>query len=539
MNQQLGKYTILAELGRGGFGTVYKAEDPIGRIVALKVLHPGWDQQPDVLKRFQREAMAGGSLFHQRIATILDIEETEGQLYLVMRYIDGKTLREELKTRGMFSWEETKKIILEVGEGLQAAHQAGYIHRDVKPENILLSKEGAVLTDFGLTKAMETSTITSTKGVMGTYQYIAPEIWLGEEITPKVDVYSLACVLHEMVSGESLFKGDSAPAVMTQHLIKGPQIPERYPHGCPEGLGYLMNERLARESNERLSLEEFIIKLLKLGKIEKEKAIPTGTAKEERIYSYRKKEPQAGQVRSIELGDCIRMDFVYVPAGQFWMGGEEDDLNVYISESPKHKVSLDAYWIGKYPVTNQEYGFFVKEAGYKTPDHWKNGQIPSNLENHPVVYVSWHDADAFIRWMSQKSNKSFSLPTEAQWEKAARGTDGRIYPWGNESPNINFLNYSKEGRDTNAVDSFPKGASPYGVMGMAGNVLEWVGDWFLEDFYKISPFINPKGPTSGLERVLRGGSWYLDERDIRSDRRRREVPEFKFYNHGFRCTLSD
>jgi len=118
MNHQLGKYTILAELGRGGFGTVYKAEDPIGRIVALKVLHPGWDQQPDVLMRFRREAMAGGSLFHQRIATILDIEETEGQLYLVMRYVEGKTLREEIKIKGKLSWSIAKKIIEEIAEGL-------------------------------------------------------------------------------------------------------------------------------------------------------------------------------------------------------------------------------------------------------------------------------------------------------------------------------------------------------------------------------------------------------------------------------------
>jgi len=550
MKQQLGKYTILAELGRGGFGTVYKAEDPIGRIVALKVLHPGWDQQPDVLKRFQREAMAGGSLFHQCIATILDIEETEGQLYLVMRYVDGKTLREELKTRGKFNWEEAKKIIMEVGEGLQAAHQAGFIHRDVKPENILLGREGAVLTDFGLTKAMETSTITNTKGVIGTYQYIAPEIWLGEEITPKVDVYSLACVLHEMVSGESLFKGDSAPAVMTQHLIKGPQIPERYPQGCPQGLGYLLKESLAKEADRRLTLQAFIEALQKMGIPETENTIQTGTVKEEKVIpkekeneliktSDRLSEPQAGQVRTIELGNRVIMEFVYVPAGEFWMGADESDLDAYEDEKPKHNVYLDAYWIGKYPVTNQQYACFIKETKHRTPDHWKNGQIPNNKEDHPVVHVYWNDAVAFTEWLSQKCNKKIKLPTEAQWEKAARGTDDRKYPWGNEDPNVNMLNFNENIGDTTPVGSFPLGECPYGARDMAGNVWEWMADWYDDECYNVSPPKNPTSPTSGVYRALRGGSWYVNERLVRSSYRLRSLPGSADYGISFRCAISD
>jgi len=539
MNRQLGKYTILAELGRGGFGTVYKAEDPIGRIVALKVLHPGWDQQPEVLKRFQREALAGGSLYHQRIATILDIEETEGQLYLVMRYVDGKTLREELKIRGKFNWEEAKKIILEVGEGLQAAHQAGYIHRDVKPENILLGKEGAVLTDFGLTKAMETSTIASTKGVMGTFQYIAPEIWLGETITAKVDVYSLACVLHEMVSGESLFKGDSAPAVMTQHLIKGPQLSARYPQGCPEGLGDLLNEGLEKEADKRLALQAFIEALQKLGLAEKEKAFPTGHEKEQRKTPERQSEPQTGQVRSIELGNGVNMEFVNIPAGEFWMGADDSDPHARDDEKPKHKVYLDGYWIGKYPVTNQQYACFVEEKKHRIPEHWKNGQIPNKREDHPVVFVSWLDSEAFTKWISRKSSLTVTLPTEAQWEKAARGPDGRKYPWGNEEPNNALLNYDMNVGNTTLVGKYPDGASPYGAMDMAGNVWEWVWGWHDEKYYKSITQKNPLGLKIGEFRIARGGSFFWKDFGPHSYVRNFVVNDLLRFNFGFRCAISD
>ena len=548
MNQQLGKYTILEELGRGGFGIVYKAEDPIGRIVALKVLHPDWDQQPDVLKRFQREALAGGSLYHQRIATILDIEETEGQLYLVMRYVEGKTLREELRTRGKYRWVEAKKMILEVGEGLQIAHQAGYIHRDVKPENILLGKEGAVLTDFGLTKAMETSTIASTK-VMGTYQYIAPEIWLAEEITPKVDVYSLACVMHEMVRGESLFNGDSAPAVMTQHLIKGPQIPESYPQGCPQGLGDLLKKALARKAEERLTLKEFIETLQKMGIPEEEKSTPIGTVKEKEVNSKgkenelrtssdRSSEPQAGQVRTIELGDGVQMEFVYVPAGEFWMGSDESAPYAGKDEKPKHKLYLDGYWIGKYPVTNQQYACFIEKTRHKAPEHWKKGQIPHKKEDHPVVFVSWQDAEAFTKWLSYKRRITVKLPTEAQWEKAARGTDGRKYPWGNNLPNNTLLNFNMNIVSTTSIYYYPSGMSSYGAMDMAGNVWEWARDWFDENYYSVSLGQNPTGPTSGKDRVLRGGSWRGNDKVVSSTYRFR-LPFDTTSNHvGFRCAIS-
>jgi formylglycine-generating enzyme required for sulfatase activity len=152
--------------------------------------------------------------------------------------------------------------------------------------------------------------------------------------------------MHEMASGESLFKGDSAPAVMTQHLIKGPQIPERYPQGYPDGLGELLKAGLAREADERMELRTFLETLQRLGTSTEDNHFHQRSTKEQNSFIKEQSEPEAGQVRKIELGDGIHMEFVYVPAGEFWMGADESDKEANKVEKPKHKVYLDAYWIG-------------------------------------------------------------------------------------------------------------------------------------------------------------------------------------------------
>ncbi|TSA08637.1 MAG: serine/threonine protein kinase [Deltaproteobacteria bacterium] len=174
---KLGKYEILEQIGTGGFGTVYKARDTIGRIVALKVLKPGWSEDSTAIERFRREALAAGSLFHPRIATILDFDETRGRLFLVIRYVEGTALDKVIKAKGRLTWEEAVRILSQVADGLEYAHAHGFIHRDIKPANIIVSEqEGAVLTDFGLVKAVQSSGLSSSGVMLGTPNYISPEI---------------------------------------------------------------------------------------------------------------------------------------------------------------------------------------------------------------------------------------------------------------------------------------------------------------------------------------------------------------------------
>lgn len=175
-------------------------------------------------------------------------------------------------------------------------------------------------------------------------------------------------------------------------------------------------------------------------------------------------------------------EMVRIPAGKFTMGAKEDDPEAYDDEQPQRVINLPEYEIGKYPITNGEYAAFVESTGHKPPENWVDGLLPAGKEKHPVTYVSWYDARDYCKWLSQETGQEYYLPTEAQWEKAARGTDGRTYPWGNESPDKTRCNYDTNVGDTSPVGSYPKGASPYGVLDMAGNVWEWTGSEYKEKY---------------------------------------------------------
>lgn len=193
---------------------------------------------------------------------------------------------------------------------------------------------------------------------------------------------------------------------------------------------------------------------------------------------------------------------VRIPAGGFEMGDGED------SDTRKHRVELSEYWIGVYCVTNRQYGKFMAEMGNFVPSTvntnksvWKNGKCPAAKLDHPMVFVSIGFCEIYAKWAG------LSLPTEAQWEKAARGPGGLIYPWGNEDATNKYRNSTNKGSArTAAVWEYPVGASGYGTMQQAGNVLEWCADWYKESYYKC-PKKDPVGPDGGSDRVCRGGGW--------------------------------
>jgi eukaryotic-like serine/threonine-protein kinase len=254
--------------------------------------------------------------------------------------------------------------------------------------------------------------------------------------------------------------------------------------------------------------------------------------------------PKAGDTR-IRGRDGMTM--VYVPAGEFRMGftdAEVDDAKSYrcmgckrewfTDAQPQHTVYLDAFWIDKTVVTNAHYRKCV-EAGTCIPPSVEVFTVtyedPSK-DNHPVAWVTWDDAKTYCQWAGGR------LPTEAEWEKAARGTDGRAYPWGNSEPNNNKAQYYGYGGQTVAVGSKLAGASPYGALDMAGNVWEWVADWYGSDYYSKSPSQNPQGPSSGEYRLVRGGSTLKGEHTLRTSYRFGIGPTDKGADAGFRCVVS-
>ncbi len=293
----------------------------------------------------------------------------------------------------------------------------------------------------------------------------------------------------------------------------------------------------------------------------------TGTQVAVGIYPQQPQTPPATVVGN----DGAEM--VLVPAGEFSMGSDADELDrlkasreSFGDEIPRHRVHLDAFYIDKYEVTNARFQQFVQAIGHRTQAesegwgyvftgekseqvkgaNWRAPRGPwssiAGLEQHPVVQVSQDDAKAYCSWAGKR------LPTEVEWEKAARGTDGRSYPWGNQFDGrlANFCDTNCEYkwkdsaandgyRYTAPVGSYEGGKSPYGVYDLAGNVWEWVADWYDANYYQNSPARNPQGPASGDQAVLRGGGWYDLALDVRAPNRFRRAPADRDGLIGFRC----
>jgi formylglycine-generating enzyme required for sulfatase activity len=241
-----------------------------------------------------------------------------------------------------------------------------------------------------------------------------------------------------------------------------------------------------------------------------------------------RKNRQAAQVAADET------PMVEIPAGEFGMGS--DGTQALEDERPAHRVWLEAYSIDQFEVTTAQYAAFLKARPQSAPWLWET----VNLKIHgdrPVIGVNWADAEAYCRW------KHARLPTEAEWEKAARGTDGRLYPWGLQAPTEKLANFALGARFSYSqvlmpVQSYEAGKSPYGLYQMAGNVWEWVSDWYGAGYYEQSPEKNPGGPAQGQFKVLRGGSWSDLPKYLLTYGRFKLLPETRNSYTGFRCAKS-
>ncbi|MDX1522163.1 MAG: formylglycine-generating enzyme family protein, partial [Anaerolineae bacterium] len=244
------------------------------------------------------------------------------------------------------------------------------------------------------------------------------------------------------------------------------------------------------------------------------------------------------------------LSLIHIPAGDFLMGADRaKETRAPENEQPLHRVSLAGYYLGKHPITNAQYGAFVEATGYQGHEKWDVRGIwilagvryPTGDRNHPATYVSWVDAMAFCNWLSEESGYLVRLPTEAGWEKAARGIDGRVYPWGNDWDYKRLNTIYNQPDSVTAVGSYsPHGDSPYGLTDMAGNVWEWCADWYNESVYRERAgnlVVNPTGPADGDRRVVRGGSWSNDRIAARTTFRNRLDPHSRLNNTGFRVAL--
>ncbi len=569
----VGRYEIEALLGEGGMGAVFRAFDTLKqRKVAVKEfrlgdlpseadtqrqndgtrIHPKTGPQltrEEALRQFSREAHLISPLSHRNLPEIYDLVILTSEAYMAMTLIDGRPLSDILEENGGPLPEATVTgWLLQVLDALAYCHGKNVIHRDLKPENLLLTPNGLVyLIDFGISKTLnpgQTATVTGAR--LLTPGYAPPEQYsLKGGTDPRSDLYSLGATTYYLLTG-------TVPAEATERMAGEKVAP-------PRSLNPIISERM----------ETFILCCLEMDK-EKRPASATAAANllnptQEPTAARQQPVAQIPQPAkpvshqdtiqkpimvssfvpesiAIDLGLGVKMEFARVPAGKFLMGAGREEKNASTDERPQHLVFLDEYWIGKFPVTNAQYAVFVQAIRGKAPGHWFFGKMPKKLADHPVVNVSWLDANAFCQWASQKTRNTIRLPSEAEWEKAARSTDGRTWPWGNTDPNSNMANFGQNVGDTTKVGIYPQGVSPYGALDMAGNVWEWVADWYQSDYYATFPKDqwpdNPTGPESGTYRVLRGGSWSFNNGNLRTSYRVRINPDVRDSSIGFRCSRS-
>jgi len=553
--KKLGRYHLIEQIGKGNFATVYRAFDTrLEREIALKILNPSMEGQPEFVQLFKNEARSVAGLKHPNIVTIHDFDETEGRLYITMELLDGEDLCKRIQRDGPLPLGQVVQIVEKLAEALDYAHLRGLVHRDVKSANINVTEaNNIVLTDFGLAKVLAgsvyASSFSGSWGASGTAEYLAPECAEGDVASPASDLYSLGIIAYEMLTGRVPFKAESPVVVVRMQADKPPPDPKDFRPDLNAGMRSAILKALSKNPSERqFSVLEFAMELR------------SGLE----LYNE----------RNITLTTGVAMELVRVPAGAFLMGSDnEKDPAALDNELPQHKIFLDEYWIGKYPVTVAQFRAFVNSTGHPTMAEkegkgWADkgedwGMVPganwhhpfgpessvTNKINHPVTQISWDDAVAFCQWAStvveDPTIQVIRLPSEAEWEKAARGIDGRIYPWGDQLPDDRWCNFYNFHSDTTPVGLYsPKGDSPFSCADMAGNVWEWTGSlWGIEpekrndiNLYHLDDA--PKNSNSREKRVLRGGSFDQPYDRIRCAFRNASNPEFRVSDFGFRVVIS-
>jgi serine/threonine protein kinase len=511
-------YTIQRLIGEGGMATVYLASDAVReRHVAVKLLHGNLMGDAGIRRRFAREARLMTTWHHPNVVKAYDFVESRDICALVMEYVDGPTLDAYLhRWGGPLPYEDIRLIFDGMLDAMEHAHGLGIVHRDLKPQNVLLLPMEAGFTakvmDFGIAKVLEGTTYTVSGAILGTCRYMSPEqVSRPEHLDRRSDIYSIGVTLYHAASGQCPFESSNQYSLMMAHVNQTPPPPSMFRPGMPPRLEQLILHALAKDPAHRpQSCAEFRDRL--------------GSA-----LADITPQPRDDHTRPPMIRDADGSELVLIPPGTFQMGPNRRD------------VYLDAFYMARHPVTNQQFQKFLQVTGYKPTDseaarflnHWRSGRCPPGLEDHPVVSVSWLDARAYCAWAGRR------LPTEAEWEKAARGIDGRKYPWGKTEPTATHANFGRMSGRTVAVDQCPDGVSPYGIHGMAGNVGEWCEDVDDPAFYLRGPERNPRNTAQPGDRpcVVRGGSWMYDARSLRTYARASYQATYRIGSVGFRCAL--
>jgi eukaryotic-like serine/threonine-protein kinase len=526
---RFGKYELIEFLG-GGMSHVYRATDTlIGRQVAVKVLTPESASDPEVKDRFLLEARMAGNISHENIVNIYDFGEIDGLPFLVMEFLQGDTLHSLIQGGRAGDIRHKLEIALRAARALGYIHSQQVIHRDVKPDNIHVSGKGIVkLIDFGIAK-VENVTRTRPGFVLGTPYYMAPEQVRGDKTTPLVDVYAFGVLLFELFAGVKPFKADNVEQIFYQILNVPFDFAALRQAGVPQPVIDLIAQCVAKDPAARPSgfrdicarLEDMIAPEPGAAAASRTPgtAPPAGVRAVEpprssRTLLYagaavltvvgvaglylvlnRSKAPAAEPIASkgVSLANIIDTStgqMILIPAGSFLSGPD------------RQQISVPDYYIDKTEVTNGAYEQYCKARGRPLPPDFSE-----TARANPVANITLDDARDFSSWAGKR------LPTMVEWEKAARGTDGSIYPWGNEQ-DASFANLAQNGTPgmLRPAAQADRDVSPWGVLDMAGNVSEFVDQLRTPSPAAVERFarlVQPPPASNEAWYTFRGGSYRL------------------------------
>lgn len=608
-------YCIEEKLGEGGMAMVFKATNILTNTpCAIKIIRPDMiTSEINAVERLLLEALKIKKVNHPNIVEVLDFGPiNEGLVYLTMELLTGKTLKKEINQNGPLNYKKAGFLVEQICAGMQAAHERGIIHRDIKSENIFLldnikNNISLKILDFGISSDKD-SGFSVSKQIIGTPEYMSPEQCEGKALDARSDIYSLGIILYEMFSGRRPFEADNALSFMYAQVHTPPLELAEIVSDLPHPISQLVMQMLVKDKEKRIkSAKELVEKFSNIDLLEdysQSQTLRMGTTtskvdtneatllqlkgetnqnkaiykpKSKTVYMYIviiavvlpafafvvarfpftqannlinnktvetpkiNKPIEAVKKKLLPLPDSLRENFVLIEAGEFTIGRDLADCNgipnceISLDETPAHKVTLKSYYISKYEVTNKEYYEFVKKTKYQSPKNWQKGKYLAKEEDYPVTYVSWEDAKEYCLWLTERDGIKYRLPSEAEWEHAARGNDNRLFPWGNSWDETLAHGDRKKVNSPVAINAFinTRDSSPYNVFAMAGNVREWTNSDF-------APYPNSKREAKEDDlkcKVIRGGSFDVEPNGLRNSFRAWLLPNTIVEDIGFRLAI--